>query len=397
MFKPILPCLALCACTTSPPPNEWQDDANFFLQEIEEHHPNPAHATPLERLQELAEKASSDADVAKMVASVGDGHTILPVFALPGDDAPIPTRLMLPLRFEHYDDGLFVVGALRDHRELIGKKVTAIGTLDTVTAISGAREFLPQATPGFAGEYAPEWLLSDFVLSALGVVEGDTVSLSFADGTVSALELAAPDDEFDWLISRTDGGFGNWAAAPVETGTPPLELVERDGIRWWRITNLRSPSDEEWEAAIGDLAAAASDAAPLVIDARDCPGGNGDLVPDIIDAVRGSVAEGADKLYLAIGRRTHSACIMLTSAFRRETDGTVIGQATGDGANHYGETRIVTLPASGWRVIHSSKFWQTGEPDDRAVAIAPDVTIPFRHQDHQAGDPLAAWIKENIQ
>ncbi|WP_265571588.1 hypothetical protein [Sphingomicrobium nitratireducens] len=386
----------LSACATPTSSDEpRQRDARAFLAEAKAHHPRIDHHRPLAALERDAARVDGGAEMARLVASIGDGHTLLPVFALPGDDAPIPTRRMLPLRFEWFDDGLFVVGARRDLGALLGTRVTRIGGREIEAILSDTMTMLPHATPGFAAEYAPEWLSSDFVLAALGVVDGDTVELVVDGAAPRRLALATPTDDFDWLFSRTDGGFADWQVEGAEPA-PAMAVTALDSAHVLRIVELRAPDAARWQALMAELGKAANDPArPLVIDARDCPGGNGDLVPELVAAISGSAAERERRLFLAIGRRTHSACIMLASAMRRETDAVLVGQPTGDGANHYGETRIVTLPASGWRVIHSSKFWQTGEPGDRSTSVRPDVALPFTHEDFAAGaDPVLRWIKE---
>lgn len=384
-------CLAGCAVLGNP---AWHVDAAAFLAEAEARHPKIDHHRPIRELRRQADTVDSGIALARLVASVGDGHTVLPVFALPGDDAPTPTDRMLPLRLEWYDDGLFVTGARRDLAALLGQRVVTIGGRPAADVLREVMMLLPHATPGFAAEYAPEWLLSDFVLDGLGLVEEGTVALGFEDASVR-IAPARPDDPFDWLTSRTDGAFADWASAPVERSYAPKTIALADDMSVFRLTDLRAGDEGAWDAAMRALADAARDPGrALVIDARDCPGGNGELVPDIVAAVTGSAAERSGRLYLAIGRRTHSACIMLTSAMKAQTRAVVVGQATGDGANHYGETRLVTLPESGWRVIHASEYWQTGEASDRRDHIAPDVVLPFTYAVESAGDPVVRWIKE---
>jgi hypothetical protein len=100
----------------------WQEDLNAFLEVLHAEHDNPFFHTPRAEF-ELAiadyraalpglSRAERITGFARLVAMVGDGHTWMPMYRLPFDGLPPGPRFSsLPIRFELFDDGLYVVGA----------------------------------------------------------------------------------------------------------------------------------------------------------------------------------------------------------------------------------------------------------------------------------------------
>jgi hypothetical protein len=206
------------ARAATPDAKGWADDLDALLAQIEATHPNPHHTTSKAALDVQTSayrkalpgmsEAERVAGMARLLAAIGDGHTWMPMHALPfADIAPGPGFHSLPVRFELFDDGLFIVGA--HDPSVVGRRVVAIGDVPVAEAIARTMELLPRDATHFSQELAPEWLMQAELLVALGLAETpDAVRLALTDGvTTQSVGLSPlPDGAvFDWLYSM-DGG-----------------------------------------------------------------------------------------------------------------------------------------------------------------------------------------------
>src|SRR3954452_16727337 len=128
---------------------DWSSDLDLLRREVPKMHPNAFHATTREAFDAAIEKLKSDApslpphvvvaEIAKIVASIGDGHTRLtmPVdpnsgFFLGHTTTPLPADDALrfhplPVRFFRYADGLFITDA--ENAALRGWRVMRLGRM----------------------------------------------------------------------------------------------------------------------------------------------------------------------------------------------------------------------------------------------------------------------------
>jgi len=424
-MKPIrtgLMALCLTLASTSafaqPTPHvaeDWAADLDALLVELEARHPNLHHTTSRQvwDAQVTAYRSNlptmTDAEriagMARLLAMIGDGHTWMPMHALPFDGMPQgPGFRSLPVRFELFDDGLFIVGATNP--DLVGQRVEALGDVPAAEALGRALEILPHDAVNFSRELAPEWLMQAELLVALGLAEtADTVRLTLNGGQTSrimSLTPLSPDARYDWVFSMDGGPAGaeTWhtaaAATPVWQApmTMPVRLIESvGGAAYIQIFSIADGPTAF--AEIANQAAAithASSEPTLILDLRRCLGGDGSLNPGFIDALLGDerLAEPG-RVRVLISRQTHSAAIMLLSRLNRRTGAVFFGQAAADRPNHYGETNIWVTPNTGLPLIHASEYYATAAPGDTRRHHAPDIHIPYRFEDYAAGeDPVLA-------
>ena len=388
----------------------WQEDLDAFLEVLHLEHDNPYFHTPraeFERaiadyraaLPELT-RAERIAGFARIVAMVGDGHTWMPMHGLPFDGLPPgPGFSSLPIRFELFDDGLYVVGAVHSHTDLLSARVTGFGDVPADVAVARMMELLPQDATNFAREFVAEWLMQVELLEALGLAAGDRVTLSLQrDGENHTADLTALDADamYDWIYSMDDGPSGQqgWQTA---TGQQPFwmqgfdghyRIAEFEGATYLQIETISDGADLTFannaQAAVRQ--AEARDKPALIIDLRRCLGGDGTLNKWLVSALTDSDAINRDgRLMVLTGRATHSAAVMLVSALEQRTAARFIGQATADRPNHYGETNIFITPNSALPIIHASEYYQTSTPNDSRLFRAPDIAVAYTFADYAAG------------
>ncbi len=388
----------------------WQEDMKAFLEVLYAEHDNPYFHTPRAEfelaiadyraaLPELS-RAERITGFARVVAKVGDGHTWMPMYRLPFDGLPPgPGFSSLPIRFELFDDGLYVVGASHSHADLLGARVQGFGDVPAEGAVARVMELLPQDATNFAREFVAEWLMQVELLEALGLAAGDQVTLSLRSGGENRVaDLTALDGGamYDWVFSMDSGPIGqqDWQTAAeqqpfwMQAFDGRSRIVELAGATYLQITEIRDGGDRTFadlaQAAV--TRAEARDEAALIIDLRRCLGGDGTLNEGLVNALAGSDTLNRDgRLMVLTSRTTHSAAVMLVSALEQRTAARFIGQATADRPNHYGETNIFVTPNSALPIIHASEYYQTSTPDDQRRFRTPDIAVSYTFADYAAG------------
>ena len=375
-------------------------DVDLAWHAIQTGHRYPWHTTDpvafAERRGELERSIASQPlpvarfELARWIATIGDGHTLVPLLPLSQDrfcdESP---RRYLPLRFELFDNGLFVVGADRRFARFVGMKVRTLGGRPVSQALEIAQSALPRRTRGFAQEYAPEWLMSEDVLSGGGLLSGDgTLSVGIGHLSPQQVPLVAC-SRFDWLHSRTDGPVmrENWRFAPDPSADFRGDLMSMNkGVL--HIFELRVPDRNKAGNYFRTLLRGPPNDGNLIIDLRNTIGGDGTMIEPLFEALADRFgADWAARTVVLQGRRTHSAGIMLLSALRKAGVAS-FGQATGDAPSHYGETQAVRLPSFGTMLLYASDFYDTDRPGDGRANILPDHRISFMAGDYFAGrDP----------
>ena len=388
----------------------WQEDLDAFLEVLHAEHDNPYFHTPRAEF-ELAiadyraalpglSRAERITGFARIVAMVGDGHTWMPMYRLPFDGLPPgPGFSSLPIRFELFDDGLYVVGASHFQADLLGARVTRFGDVPAEGAVARVMELLPQDATNFAREFVAEWLMQVELLEALGLAAGDKVTLSLERGGESrTADLAALDAGamYDWVFSMDDGPMGqqDWQTAAarqpfwMQAFDGHSRVAELEGATYLQITEIRDGGDQTFAemARAAVTQAEARDEPVLIIDLRRCLGGDGTLNDGLVSSLEKSDALNRDgRLIVLTGRMTHSAAVMLVSALEQHTAALFVGQATADRPNHYGETNIFVAPNSALPIIYASEYYQTSTPDDQRRFRAPDIAISYTFADYVAG------------
>jgi len=423
--------MALSACASGQEigdeANLWRADADTFFAVLLAEHENPFFLTPEVEYRAALNaykagvgemsRAERIAGLARLAALVGDGHTWMPMHALPFDGLPPgPGFASLPVRFEWFNDGLYVVGATDEHADLVGARVESFGGTPTPVAVSRALELLPNDAINFASEFVAEWLMQAELLVALGLAaNADGVELGLQqNGQTRHLSLAplAPDYRYDWVFSMDGGPVGPEGPAGWHTAAATTPLWQETVAGSWRtvdlgdaiylqIINIRDGEDQSYaQMAAAAVSRAESLAHPgLIIDLRRCLGGDGTLNPGLVDALAHSeTLNQPGRLMVLTSRQTHSAAVMLVSALEQRTAARFIGQATADRPNHYGETNIFVTPNSSLPIIHASEYYQTSSPDDDRRFRTPDIAIPYIFSDYSiSADPVLATALNQIE
>ncbi len=124
----------------------------------------------------------------------------------------------------------------------------------------------------------------------------------------------------------------------------------------------------------------------VVVDLRLNPGGDSRVIGPLKRGLKDRAALRS-KVFVLIGPRTFSSAQMAAVEFRHDLHATLVGEATGEMLNGYGEVKELTLPHSGLKMQYSTKYFHLGRND--ASALEPDVRAATSLEEALAGrDPV---------
>ena len=334
--------------------------------------------------------------LAALVALIDDGHTRLsiprehPSIGLEFGHTPTPgpehAKLefsQLPLKFEKFDDGIFVIEARADLADLVGYRLVAIDdtsaddALAAVQAITFAENSQLEALMGADRLTLPE------ALAALGV--------SNSDKEVT-LTLAAPDGaELRRSITPIDSESFAWTDTVANQPDRPEQLRHKHPDRkFWsehvsdgnfvymQMDEIADDDISMAEFVTSTLQTAIKHDARLIIDIRRNFGGSGGINKTLVmSIIQNNELNQYDRTFVLTGRRTFSAAQMLVNELEQYTRVTFIGEPTGSRPDHYGDPKKIRLEHSGLTLRVSRLHWSSYTAFDDREATHPDFLVSW--------------------
>ncbi len=333
--------------------------------------------------------------IGRLVREVGDGHSY--AYGMLGPDTP----MSLPLQFQAFEDGVYIVAADPRHRALLGARLLAMDGRSVETLFAGVKPYVNRDNEGRWTDLQTAYRLRNIgIMRAFGLVD---------DARSAALKLRRPDGKIvTTRIAADPSLFDIWNMKPhppawvgLEQTVPgPLPLWLRDPARrywfeylperkavYFAFNQVRDDPDEPLAAFSRRLERfiAANEVDRLIIDMRWNNGGGAHLLtPLIASLLRSEKVNRPGHLFVIIGRRVYSAAQVAAAMLERFTEATFIGEPTGSSPNFIGEEDSFTLPYSKMTVNISHLAWQGGIPQDRRSWIAPLIYVPPTFADYRA-------------
>ncbi len=404
-------CLVLCAILGCDDPasrtlptdrvGRWQLDVDSFAQLLTELHPNPFGRIPRSRfdseIASLRDEVSSLSDAAvvvglmRILSLVGDSHTTIDLRSFNG-------FRQLPLRFEWFADGIFVVGATEEYRQALGLRLVRVGNAPLEAMIEALSEVIPYENDSWLRFSLVNMLTIPEVLEAQNLVAESSrirLELEDAEGGVVEMEVAAEPRQ---------------ALTFLEAGPPPEARPlyrQRQDDNYWLVflepsqtlyVQYRRASDggPESFSQFATRIVQRLDTEPvraLVLDLRNNTGGNSGLMEPLLVALERRPAwSGGEGLYTIIGRATFSSALMNAFDLKARTRAILVGEPTGGKPNHYGQVSSFNLPTSRIRVFHSTRFFRLSATSD-PPSLEPDVRVEVPSRDYFEGrDPVLETV-----
>lgn len=417
------------------PVAQWKADIEELVQLLEQQHPNPytriskAQFNTLRRALERDLPKLSDNEIIvrlmKLVSSIRDGHTALH----PVD--PNGFHHWFPISFYKFSDGIYVVAADKQYRDLIGSKVLSLGNSTAAVAFEKTADLL-SSDNDFGREWNTFFLSSGDALSGLRVierVEALPLEVVSKDGksiktTVAAVNLPYNLEHRFWgemfppgaskfadsyLTGFESASLGEWRKRDLKQQTHlPLHLRSRRAY-WYawlpehkaiylHMTHVTADGRGEFRSFqefYDHVFKVAEDkqAEKFILDIRYNSGGDGTvLIPFIHKFIRSTRFNQPGRLFTITGRKTYSAGVMLYDLMLKHTNTILLGEPAAP-RNHYGDPQTYYLKHSRLQVEISSVHWQLTSSADKSRYQPVDVPAVFSARDYFSGaDPAVDYI-----
>jgi len=374
----------------------WHRDLTYLATELPKRHVNLFFKTA----QQDWEKAVAELDAAiptlnddeirvglmKLVAMIGDSHTILAA-------GPEAGQHSYPLVLYWFKDGLIVLGAQDEHKELLGARLVSIEGHPVAEALSTVSPVFAYDNQSQLKSQAPGYLVLAEVLHGLKLA---------ASATEAQFTFALPSGEERTVTLTPVAGDPRPSLKPaLDPMTNKPAYMRGDGRRYWTEW---LPFSETFY--LGYDVCAEQDGLPmkdftvqvldglsgmpfkrLVIELRNNSGGNSALLDPLIDALAARKDLARGKLFVIIGRRTFSSAVLNALSLKDKTSAVFFGEPTGGKPSHYGEVKTFALPVSGLDVSYSTKYFDYH--GDQSDSLKPDVTVELSSVDFLSGrDPV---------
>jgi tetratricopeptide (TPR) repeat protein len=356
-----------------------------------------AKVEDLERSIPKLTDAQIEAAMMRLIASLGDGHTEWAGFVRP------KSGLTLPLKFELFQEGLFITATAPGYRNLLGAKVLAFDNHPVPQVMTTATPYLSRDNDYWIDAFMPQLLRYPGLLNGMGIahrMDQMNLSLKGMDGRTGDFTVPVTTDApYIWNELPSPPG---WINLPDVLSKPiPLYLQKNSETYWFdyqadnklvyfqfnRVLDGAESLAQFTERLGKFLDTHAVDR--LVIDMRWNNGGNTYLSQPLLQLLMGRQSiNRTGHLFVIIGPRTFSAALNTAEAFERYLNAVFIGEPTGGRPNSPGEEWFFSLPYSKANVSLSNLYWESGWPVDSRWAIPPEIYTPRTFADYLAGrDP----------
>ena len=416
----ILLVLAASSCRAAgPAPNratQWREDLEFF-----EHHFISGHCGPKQVIQfpltwifpchqvdfarlynpaafhaEIAALESHAADLTdaeitlrlmKLVAAAHVGHTYVgaPLFA--------PFH-RLPIGLTWYGDELAVTAAAPEYSEALGARVVRIGALAPEALLTAVAPYVSYENDAWLRLVSTNQMSLVELLQAAGAVPAGETTVEFTlarSGHDPFTLTVAPGNPKAWKL------VGANEALHIPTA---LFRKNPNSYYWYEylpdskalyIQYNRCANDPKQRfGSFSRSVLAFADSHPvdrIVIDLRFNGGGNSFIIRSLKNGIKARPAL-LSHLYVLIGPGTFSAAQDNAIDLRRNLHATLVGEATGEKPNGYGEVKWFRLPNSKVFVQYSTRYQRTMKDAD-PPALEPDIGVVRTLEDALNGrDPV---------
>jgi hypothetical protein len=388
----------------------WRYDLTFFASEARRVHTgfdrpalSAAFTDAFADLDRQIPSLSDDqilAALQHLATLLGDGHSGVYLRNLP------KTHRRLPVDFYWFADGMYVVGARDDHRDLIGSRVIRVGKLTPPQLVTALRPYVPRDNPmrilslglSFQLEYP-------FQLQALGAIDDTsrvTIVVEDATGHERQIAMVADDARVPQVrLAPRDTGSANplWLRNPsANVWMTRLDDVNAVYVQY----NTCADAPSQTIAAFATrLRITLSDTSirDLIIDVRRNGGGNSLLNRPLHLAIF-HFAEMAPthRIWVLAGRHTFSAAQNFVNYVERFTNAIFVGEPTGSSPNFTGENAEVILPFSGVVAEISNENHWSSLWDDQRPWVAPTIPVSLTAVDYFSNrDPVLDAVSDIIR
>jgi tetratricopeptide (TPR) repeat protein len=338
-------------------------------------------------------------ELMKIMVEVGDGHSNL----FPPSRKEF--QLTIPVQFYFFKEGLYIIAAAQQYKQLVGSKVIAFEKKPVDEIVKILSPYIARDNQMGVLQNLQSIVRHAPALHALGLISNPgKMQLKLLDQKGNEVNETIVADT---LYVRVDHKSvpDSWATLHSVNGKPvPLYLKNIKTFYWFEQLPASKTVYFQWNQVRNDRNVplnkftdslmkyiSENEIEKLVIDLRWNNGGNTMLLPYFVTSIiKNDRINKRGNLYVITGRRTFSAAQNLSTFLEQQTNAVFVGEPTGSSPNFVGEEDFITLPYSKLAMNVSDWFWQSSWPWDGRTWIAPSIYAPptFKNYSENKDDAL---------
>lgn len=385
---------------------EWVEDLDMLSTELPKRHENLFFHKGRDEFYREIEILKRDidyyddyevrAEISKIVASIKDAHTFI----------TLPVRVLCPLQFYWFKDGVYVINTLKEQQDLIYSKVLAINHIPIEEIIETLSKAISYENESYLKSQLPKYLPAVELLYGLEIIdEIDYIHITFRDRCKNIRTLAIkalPINEVNEKLKLNINNVTESISLPLYRQNPYkyywFKYLEDFKTIYFKYSNCRNMENKSLYEFGKELISFISKnhVEKLIIDLRNNFGGNSTLLEPFIEELKEcEKLNEKGKLFVIVGRETFSSALLNAFSLKRETNAIFIGEPTGGKPNCYGEVERFKLKNSGLQIAYSTKYYRVIE-DDEVLSFIPDIDVEADIEDYiNEEDPCLEYILEN--
>jgi hypothetical protein len=381
---------------------QWTEDLRYLADQMAEVHPRLFEMIPQERLEEEVaqlerripqlDENSIKWEIFRIAALPNDAHTYFNIFVHTLDWHMMPLKLWL------FPEGLYVLDAGREERDLIGMRIVAIEDTPVEDAYRILRPYLSAESESHWKERCCYLITGAEALRAGGICKDS--------GPIEVIFESRDRHRFTRRVKPVHYlPTIYWAGMrQVDNDVPYVFWNDRRDAYWFEYRETSGTLYVQFNQCVGESRTEtidqfverlgawvqANEFERCVIDIRKNDGGDSNVSLQIANlAISSDKLDRPGRLFVLTSRKTFSAAVMFVSLMECKTSAVIVGESTGQGPFFSARPRPVTLPNSRIEINVSRYYNRCSLINDGRSSIEPDVVVAYTYQDYLAGrDPM---------
>ena len=384
----------------------WLEDISYLSLELPKRHKSLFFKkSKVEFFNELAAVKTSintlsnyeiKLQIAKIIASIGDAHT----------SVPFQINLLLPLEFYWFSDGIYVIAAPLEYKDILYCKIKKVNELPIEEVITTLSSIISYENEPYLKSQLPKYFPAIELLYDLEIVNDiDSLELTFEDGNkdirtleIESLPLMESRKKLKLLNNNVVDNVNLALYRRYSDKNYWFQYLDISKTLFFKYNVCRNMLPKDVFTFCSELIEFIKhhDVEKLVIDLRNNFGGNSSLLDPFIEAIKHcNKVNKKGSIFVIIGRETFSSALLNALSLKTNTSAIFIGEPTGGKPNCYGEVQRFTLKNSKLIVCYSTEYYKTIE-DDAILSLMPDVSIVLTIQNYiNNEDPSFEYIINN--
>lgn len=300
-------------------------------------------------------------EMEKMMYFLGDGHS----YVLPLTNEKWKSSI-LPLDFYIFTDGVFIINASTEYKDLIGCKVTHLNKVEAKKIIKDMKSYVHQDNKMTVTWLAPSFMKLKSVYEQYGLPQNEnTIKITLEESTGCTLNKTINFVDFQ----KFNGVYKLPNPQNISISDTLLYLKSQDKPYWFsyikdrravyfQFNQVRNSLAEDLKAFSKRLEDfyITNEVSTLIIDVRHNNGGDKDILTPLYNVINNFCKMSNNKVYVITGRGTFSAAQVFISTLYRDYPVVFLGERTSSRPNFIGEENLYKLPNSKALVSISNKY-----------------------------------------